>query len=68
MSAGICFVDILVSEITMVVSVVIFVISAVLLLFMSKHLTDGWKRVAVFVLVVTGLYLAFIVWLVFVWG
>lgn len=67
MSAGIGFIDILVSEITMVLSVLVFIISAVIL-FMKKHLTGTWKKAAVLALVVSGLYLGFIVWLVFMWG
>lgn len=67
MSAGIGFIDILVSEITMVLSVLVFIISAAIL-FMKKHLTGTWKKAAVLALVVSGLYLSFIVWLVFMWG
>ena len=68
MTAGISFVDIFVSEITMVVFALVFVISAVLLVFMKKHLTRMWTKAAVLALVVTGLYLVFIVWLVLMWG
>ena len=68
MTAGISFVDIFVSEITMVVFALVFVISAVLLVFMKKHLTRMWTKTAVLALVVTGLYLVFLVWLVLMWG
>lgn len=68
MTAEISFVDVFVSEITMVVFALIFIISAVLLVFMKKHLTRMWTKAAVLALVVTGLYLVFIVWLVLMWG
>ena len=68
MTAGISFIDIFVSEITIVVFALVFVISAVLLVFMKKHLTRMWTKTAVLALVVTGLYLVFLVWLVLMWG
>lgn len=68
MAYGISFVDVLVSEITMVIAALMFLFCGALLIFKRKALSSSQKGVAVTVLTITGLYLAFIVWLVIMWG
>ena len=68
MAYGISFVDILVSEITMVIAALMFLFCGALLIFKRKALSSSQKGAAVAALIVTGLYLAFIVWLVIMWG
>jgi len=67
-SSGIGFVDILVSEVTMLICALIFLFCAALLIFMRKTLSNTGKGLALAALVVTGIYLAFIIWLVFMWA
>ena len=72
MSSGIIgrigFADILVSEVTMLIACVLFLICCGLLIFKRKQLTQTAKSLAVTGFVVTGLYLAFIIFMVVMWG
>ena len=68
MASGIGFVDILVSEVTMALGALIFLLCGALLIFNRKSWRGFRKGLAVAALIVTGIYLAFIVWLVFMWG
>jgi len=68
MASGISFIDILVSEVTMVIGALIFLFCGVVLIFKRKALSTFQKRLIVTALIVTGIYLAFIIWLVIMWG
>lgn len=68
MASGISFLEILVSEVTMVIGVLIFLFCGALLIFKRKSLNGTQKGFAVTGLIVTGIYLAFIVWLAIMWG
>ena len=68
MSTGIVFSDILVSPITMVLAVIVFLLCCWLLLFKRKSISSGIKTLAVFGLVITVIYFAFIIWAVIGWG
>ena len=68
MSTGIGFLDILVSPITMVAAVIVFILCCWLLLFKRKTISSGTKTLAVFGIIITGIYIAFIVWAVIGFG
>jgi len=68
MESGISFIDILVNEITMVVGALIFLLSGALLLFRRKSLSGPHKTLAAVALIITAIYLAFIIYLVLMWG
>jgi len=68
MASGIGFMDILVSEVSMVVAALVFVFCGVNLLFRRKSMNVAWRKTAGVAMVVTGLYLMFILWLVIMWG
>lgn len=68
MSNGIAFVDILVSEITMISALLLFIFCAGVLLFKRKDVTPSRLKLAAVGLVLTGVYLAFILFMVFMWG
>ncbi|MBQ2830004.1 MAG: hypothetical protein IJF15_03160 [Oscillospiraceae bacterium] len=68
MFSGFGFIDILVSEITMVIGALIFLLCGTLLIFKRKTLNSSQKALVVGGLVVTAIYLAFIIYLVVMWG
>ena len=68
MASGISFLEILVNEGTMVIGTLIFLFCGALLIFKHKSLNGSQKGLAVTALIVTGIYLAFIVWLAIMWG
>jgi len=68
MYTGFSFIDILVSEITMVAAAVVFLLCAFLLVFKRKKLGAGSKTLAVSGLIITGVYLGFILFIVIMWG
>ena len=68
MASGIGFMDILVSEVSMVVAALVFLFCGVNLLFRRKHMSVAWRKTAGVVMGITGLYLMFILWLVIMWG
>jgi len=68
MASGIHFVDILVSEITMLAAMLLFLFCAAALLIRRKTISRPLKTITVAVLAATGVYLAFILWLVIMWG
>ena len=68
MSTGISFLDILVSPITMVLTVIVFLLCAWLFLFKRKTISSGAKTMAVCGIIITGIYIAFIVWAVIGFG
>lgn len=68
MSTGVSFIDILVSEATMVIAAVLFLLCLYLLIFKRKTMGSGTKALTAAVFAVTGVYIAFIVWLVIMWG
>ncbi|MBE6877653.1 MAG: hypothetical protein E7488_00590 [Ruminococcaceae bacterium] len=68
MSTGIVFSDILVSPITMVLAVIVFLLCCWLLLFKRKTISSGTKTLVVFGIIITGIYIAFIVWAVIGFG
>ena len=68
MESGFSFVDILVSEVTMVIAALVFLFCGAMLIFKRKSLNGSKKGLAVTALIVTGIYLAFIIWLVLTWG
>lgn len=68
MFSGFGFIDILVSEITMVIGALIFLLCGTLLIFKRKTLNSSQKALVVGGLVVTAIYLAFIIYLIVMWG
>ena len=68
MYTGFSFIDMLVSEITMAVAAVVFLLCAFLLVFKRKKLVAGGKTLAVAALIITGVYLGFILFIVIMWG
>ena len=68
MATGIGFAEILFSEVSMIIGALIFLFCGALLLFRRKSLSSAQKRLAVTALIVTGLYLAFIIWMAIMWG
>ena len=68
MSAGIGFLDILVSPVTMAAAVIVFILCCWLLLFKRKAISSGTKTMAVCGIIITGIYIAFIVWAVIGFG
>ena len=68
MASGIGFMDILVSEVTMIVAALVFLFCGVNLLFRRKHMSVAWRKTAGVAMGITGLYLMFILWLVIMWG
>ena len=68
MTSGISFSEILVNEVTMVIETLIFFFCGALLIFKRKSLNRLQKGLTVTALIVTGIYLAFIVWLAIMWG
>ena len=68
MAAGIGFAEILLSEISMMIGALIFLACGAVLIFKRKSLNGAQKGLAVTVLIVTGIYLAFVIWLAIMWG
>ncbi len=68
MASGISFINILVSEVTMVIGALIFLFCGVVLIFKRKTLSTSQKGFTITALIVTGIYLAFIIWLAIMWG
>ena len=68
MSTGISFLDILVSPVTMVIAVIVFILCCWLFLFKRKTISSETKTLAVFGIIITGIYIAFIVWAVIGFG
>lgn len=68
MKVGISFLDILVSEVTMVIGALIFLVCGALLIIKHRSLNGSQKGLAVTALIVAGIYLAFIIYLVLMWG
>lgn len=65
---GFGFVEILFREVSMIIGALIFLFCGAVLIFKRKALSTSQKGFAVTALIVTGLYLAFILWLVINWG
>jgi len=68
MSYGISFIDILVSEATMILACIVFVISIVSLIFCRKRLSSMMKTILLVITFVTIVYLMFIMWLIIGFG
>ena len=68
MTSGIGLLDILVSEITMLLGAVLFLFFGVLLILKRKTLRGCQRSIATAAVTLTGLYLLFILWLVILWG
>jgi len=68
MATGIGFAEILFSEVSMIIGALIFLFCGALLLFQRKSLSSAQKRIAVTALIVTGIYLACIIWIAIMWG
>ena len=68
MFSGISFIDILVSEITMVIGALIFLLCGALLILKHKTLRSPQKALVVSGFVITAFYLAFIIYLVIMWS
>lgn len=62
MSYGFSFIDVLVSPITMVLAVIIFLLCCWILLFKRKTTDLSIKALSVLVLIITGIYIGFIIW------
>ncbi|MBO5122314.1 MAG: hypothetical protein J6B99_04050 [Oscillospiraceae bacterium] len=68
MRSGLSFADVLVSPVTMAVAVILFFLCAWLLLFKRKAITTPIKVLSALVLIVTILYIAFIIWMIVGFG
>ena len=68
MSYGFSFLEILVSEITMILSCIVFVICIGALGFYRKKLSATMKTVSTIIFIITTIYLIFISWLVIGFG
>ena len=68
MSYGFSFLEILVSEITMILSCIVFVICIGVLGFYRKKLSATMKTVSTIIFIITTIYLIFIAWLVIGFG
>ena len=68
MSSGFAFMDLLVSEVTMIIGVVVFLLCLLLLILKRKTLQRGTKALLLFVLVLSAVYIVFIIWAVIMWG
>ena len=68
MSYGFSFLEILVSEITMILSCIVFVICIGALGFYRKKLSAKMKAALIIIFIITTIYLMFITWLVIGFG
>lgn len=68
MASGISFLEILVSKVTMAIGALTFLFCGALLIFKRKSLNGSQKGLAITVLIIAGIYLAFIIWLAIMWG
>lgn len=68
MSSGFAFMDLLVSEVTMIIGVVVFLLCLLLLILKRKTLQRGTKTLLLFLLVLSTVYIVFILWAVIMWG
>ncbi len=68
MSYGLSFIDILVSEATMILACIVFVICMGALGFYRKKLSATMKAVLTIIFIITTIYLMFIAWLVIGFG
>lgn len=68
MQTGFGLPDILVSEVTMVVGAVVFLVCVAVLILKRNALSGPQIRLTAAAMVVSGIYLAFIIWLVVMWG
>ena len=68
MSYGFSFLEILVSEITMILSCIVFVICIGALRFYRKKLSATMKAALIIIFIITTIYLMFIAWLVIGFG
>lgn len=68
MSSGFAFMDLLVSEVTMIIGVVVFLLCLLMLILKRKTLQRGTKALLLFLLVLSVVYIVFIIWAVIMWG
>ena len=68
MSYGFSFLEILVSEITMILSCIVFVICIGALGFYRKKLSAKMKAALIIIFIIITIYLMFIAWLVIGFG
>ena len=68
MSYGFSFLEILVSEITMILACIVFVICTGVLGFYRKKLSAKMKAALIIIFIITTIYLMFIAWLVIGFG
>ena len=68
MASGISFAEILFRESSMIIGALIFLFCGAVLIFRRKALSNSQKGLAITALIVTGLYLAFVLWLAINWG
>ena len=68
MSSGFAFMDLLVSEVTMIIGVVVFLLCLLMLILKRKTLQRGTKALLLFLLVLSVVYIVFILWAVIMWG
>ena len=68
MSYGFSFLEILVSEVTMILACIVFVICTGALGFYRKKLSATMKTVSTIIFIITTIYLIFISWLVIGFG
>ena len=68
MYTGFSFIDMLVSKVTMAAAAAVFLICAFLLFFKRKKLGAGSKILSAAGIIITGVYLGFILFIVIMWG
>ena len=66
--SGFNFIELIVSKITMAAAAVVFLICVFLLIFKRKKLSAGGRTLVITAVVVTGIYLGFILYLTVMWG
>ncbi|MBP1570985.1 MAG: hypothetical protein J6C76_03705 [Oscillospiraceae bacterium] len=66
--SGFNFIDLIVSEITMLAAAVVFLLCIFLIIFKRKKLGAGSKTLVIAALIITGIYLGLILCLAFMWG
>ena len=68
MSYGFSFLEILVSEVNMILACIVFVICTGVLGFYRKKLSAKMKAALIIIFIITTIYLMFIAWLVIGFG
>lgn len=68
MSCGFGFLEILVSEVIMIIACIVFVVGIGTLIFYRKRLSTSVKAILAIILPIIAIYLMFIAWLIIGFG